>query len=1030
MFHFGAIEIDERRRQLHCRGTRVAIEPKPFELLVYLIRHRDRVVRRDELMQAIWPGITVSEATLSSAVRRARKAIGPERASIEGVRKVGYRFVGRLDLPALPPPAPIGAGATGSAEPTAPFVGRLSELAQLTAVLEGGLAGRGSFVVVAGEPGVGKSRTLAELGRRAVALGAQVLIGRCYEGEGGQAFWPWVQVFRSFAAGRDAESLRALLGAEAVDIARLTAAIAAAAPESPPPDPEMQRARLFDSAVAVLRRAARQSPLLVVLDDLHWADSASLMLLRALVAEVADVPLVLLGAYRHRDLPGDHPLLSVLTTGRREQSLQRVTLDGLPRHESAELLQTLAGAALEESLAAALFDATEGNPFFLGEYWLDLVEAGCVVEVDGIWRRRPEAPELAVPASAVEIIDRRLQRLSAESIQLLAIAAVIGRELDHELLHAVSPFGAGAVIDLLEQAARAGVIDEDARVPGRYRFAHALVRQTLYEGLSGLRRAALHRAVGETLEKLTAGAPGAERVIELAQHFMAAVPAGTTVKAIEYLERAAIEATRACAYDSAVSHLARAVQLASSPAAGAAVDSGRRCELQLAYAEALARAGDGARMRAEFEQAASLARAIPAPTLLARAAIGMTSRWTPADDAAVRLLEEALAALPASAPALRAETQARLAKTLYHFDGARPRREQLCAEARATAQRTGQPRILGEVLADSLEALFHSDTLNEQDELAAALALAAADAGDARLRLLAAAWHIVNSMRHGRLTEADRQLAEFSHMARDLRQPRFLHHAAAFDAALLLARGRLAEAELRIEEALRVGLPIDEAAAHWLHWGQLHHLRGEQGRFAEFIGEGLALRLPPATPAAHAYQSSFRWAAPHVFSELGREAEARASFEALLAQGLDKLPSDSARGTRVPALFSLGDTCITIGDAPAAGEIYSLLEVYSDQWHVLGWGSVVFASCHQMLGALAAVGRRWRAAAEHFEEALRQHRQQGAVCAEVRTLYQHARALRRRGRASDRIQADALTADALRIAGEHGLAGIAARLQR
>lgn len=1026
----GEIEVDEALRQVRRAGSVVAIEPKPFDLLVYLIRQRHRVVSRDELMRALWPDVVVSEATLSSAVRRAREVLAPQRHLIEGVRKVGYRFAGEIDRHAtasVPQRRAVFVAEELMGPAATQYIGRSRELAELGAQLDCALAGHGTLLAIAGEPGIGKTRTLGELIHRARDRQAEVLVGRCLEGEGGQAFWPWVQIFRSFVAQRDRAELAADLGAESADLARLTAAVLAPGDVVSLADPEMMRARLYDAAVVVLRRAAQRRPLLVVLDDLHWADRASLTLLAAVARQLADLPLVVAVTYRPLEVEPDHPLASLLAGLRREELVQSTTLEGLTRSEALLLLQAVAGATVDGALADVVFAATEGNPFFTLEYWRDLEEAGVLARSAASWAQRGDAPARAVPAGVAEIIDRRLRRLSPACVRLLTIGAVLGREFHYDLLNEVSTTEPGETIELLDAAAGARVIEEVEGSTGGYRFAHALIRQVLYERPTALRRAALHRYVGEAIEKRST-APNRTTVAELAHHFLLAAAAGGARRAIAYAERAAADATQACAYDAAVQYLDQAVGLAAGLAgAGESPDQWHHCELQLSLAEALGRAGDGARLRVCCERGAGLARAIPAPALLARAAIGMACSSTVEDEEAVRLCEEALSVLPADEVRLRARLQATLARTLYLFDGTSERRRQLCGEARATAARSGDHVVAGEVLADCLEAEFNTDGLAEQDDLVAALRREADASDDTRLRLLGQAWEIVNLMRRGRLKDARHHLDRFTTLASELRQPRFLYYAAAFDAALLLARGRLAEAEARSAEALRLGLRIDAVGAAWFHWAQLHHLRREQGRFVEFLGEDLALRVPPGSMAVRSFQRSYRWATPHVFSELGREAEAKVSFETLISEGLDGLPGDNARNTRIPALFSLADACATVGNAAAAAQIYDLARPYADQWHVLGWGSVVFASVQSMLGILCGVQERWDEATGHFEEALRQHQEQEAVCSQARTLYQYARMLVRRG---DSERAHRRIDHGLGICAEYQLKGAEARLLR
>lgn len=1023
-FCFGELELDEARRQLLRGGVVVAMEPKPFELLIYLIRQRDRVVRRDELMKVLWPDVVVSDASLSTCVARAREAIQPLGDCIQGVRKIGYRFVGEL-RDSIPSGPSVSAGEDSARSPRPgelPFVGRQRELERMTEALERSLRGNGSLVALIGEPGIGKTRIIEELVQRARQRGVEALIGYCYEGEAGQAFWPWVQVLRAFAASRPSAELEQALGAEATDILRLTSAASAAATESAPVDPAMSRTRLFDAVAAVLRRAAERRPLLIVLDDLHWADTASATLLQILARQLSDRRMLVVTAYRDIEVAADHPLASLLSTLRREGTLETIGLAGLSLDESGDLLRAMAGARVETSTLEAMRKVTEGNPFFLGEYWRHLVEEQAVVRDELGWVGKSDGQPLKLPAGVRDVVARRLQRLTPECVQVLTIGAVVGRDFEHGIVSDVATVPERDVIDLLDEAARTRVIDESPDTAGQYRFVHALVRETLYEGMTRLRRSVLHRLVGESLERRSPGERTRAQIVDLAHHFREAAAVGEPLKAIDYARQAAIDATQAYAYDVAVGYLDSALQ--TSRRRESDIPRIQVCKLTLELAEALERAGDGERMRIEFARAADLAREIGAPQLLARAAIGMSSPWLPEDAPAIPLLEEALTVLPATEVALRVQAQARLAQCLYMVPDSRVRREQLCGEARAKASQLGDSRIEAEVLAGCLEATFHCDGLAQQEELTADLHVAAEAAADPRTRLLARAWRIVNAMRRGELRQADEHLADFSQLAGALRQPRFLAHAASFDAALLLARGKLGEAEARSQEALRIGHRMDETAAAWVSWAQLYFIRREQGRFAEFLAAG-TVRSPAVAPkAAAAILRSSQWAPPHVFSELGDFDRARDAYHSLLQLGLDQLPPEDVRNTRISALFSMADACAALDERGVEGELYDLLLPYQEQWNVTGWGAVVISSTHLMLAGLRGVQRRWQDADDHFVEAARLHRDQGALCALARTLAYHARMLQRRARRGDYTRARELCRQGLALTEPNGLEGV------
>jgi predicted ATPase len=253
---------------------------------------------------------------------------------------------------------------------TTPFVGREAELAVLAAELDAAVGGRGGVVLLAGEPGIGKTRLAEELAAQATARGALVLWGRCWEGEGAPAFWPWVQVIRGYVQASDPTALRHDMGAGAADIAQVVPAVGACLPDlpTPPPiEPAAARFRLFDSLAGFLRAAAARRPLLLVLDDLHWADAPSLALLRFVSRELEDAGPLVLGSYRHAEVDRGHPLLATLADLTRGQRRRRLLLGGLDQRDVASFVALVAGVEPSPELAAAVHRQTDGNPFFVTE---------------------------------------------------------------------------------------------------------------------------------------------------------------------------------------------------------------------------------------------------------------------------------------------------------------------------------------------------------------------------------------------------------------------------------------------------------------------------------------------------------------------------------------------------------------------------------------------------------------------------------------------------------------------------------------
>jgi predicted ATPase len=547
---------------------------------------------------------------------------------------------------------------------TTPFVGRQAELAALTADLDAAAGGPGGVVLLAGEPGIGKTRLAEELAAKATARGALVLWGRCWEGEGAPAFWPWIQLVRGYVQASDPAALRHDVGAGAADIAQLVPAVRDLVPDlpaPPPTEPEAARFRLFDSLAGFLRAAAARRPLLLVLDDLHWADVPSLALLRFVGRELEGAGLLVVGIYRHAEVDGGQALLGTIADLTRGRGCRRLLLGGLDQRDVASFVALVAGVAPPPGLAAAVYRRTDGNPFFVTEVVRLLASKG---GLDPGHAGSPWVAAGGLPEGVKAVVAERLARLSDDCHRVLEVAAVVGRDFQLRALQPASGLATERLLGLLEEAEAARVI---ASVPGglgRWRFAHALVREVLYEGLPAARRVGLHGRVGEALEAVYAADPG-PHLAELAHHFVTAAPGGQEMvaRAVQVASLAGRRALELLAWEDAAGLFERALaalELAERP------DQRERCELLLALGEARMAASDVAAARAAYQQAGELARRIAAPELLARANLGLGLAFTAGivDPVEVGLLEEALVALGEGDSLLRARVLARLARAL------------------------------------------------------------------------------------------------------------------------------------------------------------------------------------------------------------------------------------------------------------------------------------------------------------------------------------------------------------------------------
>jgi DNA-binding SARP family transcriptional activator len=484
----------------------------------------------------------------------------------------------RAEAPVLAAPdragADTAAGGAGSAAPSrrrAPIVGRDLELSVLRTDLDAACAGSGRVALVGGEPGIGKSRLAEELADAAAAQGAVVVWGRCYEGRGAPAFWPWTQVVQSLLVAVDDDLLRRALGAGLGDIALVVPEVKELVDHVEPPpqvDPESARFRFFEAIARFLRRLAVDRPLLVVLDDLHWADGASLQLLTFMSADIDTAAIAVVATYRDLDPLVGEALGEALGELARRAAVRRVQLQGLDRDALGRLVEAR-GGALAPDVVASLHDRTQGNPFFLTEM-LRLLPAGAALDAASDVVR-------VVPTGVRDVVRSRVARLAPADVELLTTAAVLGQHLDLGLLADVVGVDAASLLERLEPAMAAGIVVEGGG-PGRFRFSHGLVNETLYEDLGVGRRARLHQRAAEAIEARHGGAEG-RHLLALATHWFQAVPAAPPERGIDAALRAARWSQRHLAHEQAIEQLRGALDLVAGMPQGP-VRWGRELEVQ------------------------------------------------------------------------------------------------------------------------------------------------------------------------------------------------------------------------------------------------------------------------------------------------------------------------------------------------------------------------------------------------------------------------------------------------------------------
>ncbi len=525
--------------------------------------------------------------------------------------ELSFSSVGALELKGLPEPLAACEVAWSSLDdrasalelppalrslPDTEFVGREIEAALLDRCWEAALDGEPQTAFVSGDPGVGKTRLLTRLASQAHDQGAVVLYGRCEE-ELGIPYLPWVEALSHYVRSGPLRLLRAHVNRHGGELARVVSPLSLRLPDVPPASPgdaETAPFAFFAAAADLLEAIGADHPVMIILDDLHWAERESMLLLQHLACSPAPRRRLIVCAFSQSELTDGHALSRLLAEMRRRSGVERITLNGLDEMEVVSMLQASAGHELDADgleLAGELARETEGNPFFIAEVVRHLVERGAVVQTeDGRWRVTGGLRDVGVPQSVCEVIVQRVRRLGAQAARTLGVASVIGRSFELELLARALGDASVEVLDVLEQAVAASILRESVQEPGRFTFSHALVEHALYWSLSATRRAHLHQRVGEVLEQLAGS--DSDRVVELAHHFAAAVRPSSPQKAIVYAGRAGRRAIEQLAPVEAKRWFSRGLELldlAPSP------DEQLRSDLVAGLAEAERLTGTSAR---------------------------------------------------------------------------------------------------------------------------------------------------------------------------------------------------------------------------------------------------------------------------------------------------------------------------------------------------------------------------------------------------------------------------------------------------
>ncbi len=861
--------------------------------------------------------------------------------------------------------------------------------------------GQRRLVLLNGEAGVGKTRLATQFAAEAHAGGATVLYGRC-EQEPLRSYQPFIEALRHGlrhgawagdpAAAGDLAQLARILP-EALPSAAAAAAGAAAAH-----DPDADRYRLFEAVATLIRRAAERAPLLLVLDDLHWIDRPTLLLLRHVLRHPDPARLMVLGMARRIELRADHPAMELVRDLHREQRFDRIALEGLTEAEADALVAARLAAAPSAAFVRGLREQTEGNPFFIEEALRALLDA----DVLHAGAHAPVAAlkSIGVPDSVADVILARLGHVSALAVEALTIGAAVGREFDLATVEALLDVPPDGVIDALEEAIASGLVDEVADSVDRFAFCHALARDAIYGRLSRARRVRLHLRVAAALETLGASAG------ELAHQFFAAREVGGAEDAVRYAVLAGEQAARALAYEDSAEHYRRALE---ATAAAAAIDEATRCDILLALGRVQWQAGD-AQARTTYYEAAASARARGDAVQLGRAALGLGERYWEGEAADPRfapLIADAVQFLRGEDTRAAARLMGRMAEIL-HFAAGEDYGTTLSADALAMARRLGEREILVMTLMSRHVTLLHIEHLDERIALSEeVLALS----GEHRaLRAEALHWRLYDVFELGMPEEARRVHGELTALGAQLRQPLLEHLAVGWQGVFAQLAGDVEAAESFAEHSYALAHRAQVGYASSYLSGMLFTLRRQQGRLEELLPAMESLVAGRA--ASHAWKAALALAQVQTGAGAGRQ-----HYETLVAHRARAVPRDWYWFFTV---VLLAETCCALRDRTRAQELYDLLVPFAERYvqviFAANWGSV-----QRNLGMLAAVLERFDDAERHLLAGIAANERIGAILMTAETQCEYGALLRARGGAGDAERAAALAESVVAVAAPRGL---------
>ncbi len=893
-----------------------------------------RVVAKDELIDSVWQGRVVSDSALSRAMSLARAALRtPANPNpIRPVYGIGYVL------------EPASTARPGSPSPSAQadFVGRSRELDAIRDSLTRRIERPhcGATHLIAGEAGIGKSSVCAEAARLAEDLDFQVRFGACPEVEGAPSLWPWAQVLRG--------SLRSPpTTTEQTTADRLVDELMGGG-ESEQLSQARNRFTLFDSVARFLGHIAARRPLLVAIDDLHRADAASLELLNYVATEPSCAAIVLIATYREHEVQASAPhrraIAELLTTPRAVHQVLRGLSD-------AEVTELLAARSADPALATPLARTTKGNPLFIRQL-LDAIADGTLRTTD-----IQEGGIAKLPRAIRESIAMHLAALTEEHRQILARISVAGRTFDRVDAAVTSERADANVGRAINEAKRLDLVEASPSRHSSFHFAHALIRDYLYESLGEAERERAH----DRLARHLASSPEARRRLApaVAHHARLALPSGDFEFAEESARYAAEFAATQHAHEDVARNLSYALDLRRQYHQ---TDPARTCSLLLDLAEAYNRVGDRAQATATCRDAAEIARQLGSFDLVSRAALSLVPSFYSIetalfDEELIGLLELASDLAPTADKAGRSRLLGRLALALSWSEESKDRRVGLCRQAASLAAQSDDPEAGAFALQSQHSALWSPDNLVQRIELAKEATAISTRVADFESNLIHRTMLITDLCEAGEFGEADIEIAQYQRVASTLKQPQATWLGDMFRGMRALLEGRFKELPELIKNvgSMARRLRSNDAENAWA--GQTLFAMLETGSGAAMLS------MLKEHIARHPRVVLFQAVPPFVAAELGRDVEPLRELQSIAAQGFRRIPRDM---NWLGSLTFLALASAELRDSKTSQELLDLLAPFADRFPILGHATVSLGAAPSHLGRLAAVVGDWRRAESYF----------------------------------------------------------------